>query len=149
MLRRVLYSSKATAGLGMRDALDIIRVSYNRNSQAGLTGGLLFLDGYFYQVLEGVGGAVETCLSRISRDPRHAEIVTRRDERVSEPLFADDWMALRGIDDIDPEVLSAHGYELGLPVERFSADQTLAFLLACFDKQLEEEGAKALATARG
>lgn len=134
MFRRVVYSSRAAEGVGLRDAYDIIRVSHNRNSQSGLTGGLLLLDGFFFQLLEGLPAAVDERFARISQDPRHYDVVTRVDETAESALFESDWMALRDGSLIDAELLAEHSYQPGLPIDEFSADQVVNFMLAAFEK---------------
>ena len=137
MLRRILYTSRATEGVTLRDVYDIIRVSHNRNSQAALTGGLIYLEGRFYQLLEGFPYAIDTSFERILRDKRHQEIELRIDE-AAEPVFAADWMALRDGSQIDPQILADHSYQPGMPKSVFTGEQVLALLMACFDKELVE-----------
>ena len=47
---------------------DNIRVAHNRNSECNLTGALLFLDGYFVQVLEGEPLRVQERFAIIAAD---------------------------------------------------------------------------------
>ena len=65
MYQRFVYVSQAAPGLGARDTYDIIRVATKRNSQLCLTGALLFLDGYFVQLLEGQPHQVQSRFDRI------------------------------------------------------------------------------------
>lgn len=95
MLRRILYTSRAMPGITMRDVYDIIRVSHDRDSQCGTTGGLLFIDGHFIQMMEGLPASIETRFEKIRRDKRHEDIVIRQEMDVVAPIFSDDWMALR------------------------------------------------------
>lgn len=139
MLKQVLYSSTANADITMRDVLEIIRVSHNRNSKSGLTGGLLFLDGHFFQLLEGIPSDVDAAMQRIHRDWRHHDVQVRRQQRVISPVFTDDWMALRSDAQIPAEVLQEHHYEPGMPAERFQADDLFAFLIACFENELHQQ----------
>lgn len=138
MYRRVVYSSKAAEGVSMRDAYDIIRVSHNRNSQSGLTGGLILIDGYFFQLLEGLPAAVEERYGRISQDARHYDVTTRLDETAESALFESDWMALRDGTAIGSELLEEHNYKPGMPEDEFSSDQLVSFMLAAFEKSLSE-----------
>ena len=136
MFQRILYTSTAAPNLKLSDVYDLIRVSNNRNSNSGLTGGLLFLDGYFIQALEGGPYAVSERYEKISKDPRHFDLVLRKDERTSRLLFESDWMALRDGSEIDEETLAKHKYVAGLPIDQFPGDQVLAFLMDCFDRAL-------------
>ena len=134
MLRRILYTSMATEGVTMKDAYDIIRVSHNRNSRAGITGGLVLIDGYFLQLMEGLPSAVELRFSHIQKDPRHCDIRVLADCPVQTALFADAWMALRDGSKIDPCVLSANGYTPGFDGVR--TEQVLGLLTATFEPEL-------------
>jgi len=136
MIRRLVYSSIAAEGITMRDVFDIIRVSHNRNSSTGITGGLIFIDGYFFQLLEGLPSSVQERLNRITSDPRHSDIVIRSDESADQPLFESQWMALRDGSHVDPEVLKEHRYAVGLPKSGFTGDQVFNFLIACFEREL-------------
>lgn len=138
MLKRILYSSRAADGIGMRDVFDIIRVSHNRNSSAGLTGGLVFLDGYFFQLLEGLEYAVSERYERIKQDPRHYDIELRMETNVATPVFETDWMALRDGALIDPDILIDHHYEVGMPSSSFDGEQLFAFMISCFSEELAE-----------
>ncbi len=132
MYQRILYTSRASSGVGIREAYDIIRTSHNRNSASGLTGGLLFLDGYFIQVLEGGPYAIEQRYKRIAADSRHFDVQLRSDEMVETTMFPGDWMALRSREEIDPGLLSEDHYEIGLPRERFSGERLLELVTDCF-----------------
>lgn len=135
MFERILYTSRASDRMTMRNVYDIIRKAHNRNSDNGLTGGLLFLDGYFVQILEGSPYALEERYRKIISDPRHRDITLRLRETSPELLFPNDWMSLRSADAIDPAVFEAHGYRPGLPVESFSGHQILDFMIDCFATQ--------------
>lgn len=131
MYRRLVYVSQAAPGLGPRDTYDIIRVAVNRNSQLGLTGALLVLDGHFVQLLEGQPHQVEARFQRIAADARHCALDLRQSLPTSELLFPADWMALRSEQQIAPGVRQAFGYRPGLPATQFDADRVVGFLLAC------------------
>ncbi|TWU58167.1 BLUF domain-containing protein [Rubripirellula reticaptiva] len=132
MYQRILYTSRATDGITLRNVYDVIRVSHNRNSDSGLTGALLFLDGFFIQVLEGAPYAVDERYKRIAADDRHCELELRIKESTSELLFPSEWMALKDDSTIDRKMLSSQCYEPGMPSTRFNPQQVLDFLLSCF-----------------
>jgi len=134
VFQRILYSSRASQDISIKDVYNIIRASHNRNSHAGLTGGLLFLDGYFFQVLEGAPYAVAERYKKIMADPRHHEIMLRQNETTDELLFPNEWMALRSGLELEPDLLKNHHYEIGLPADSFDGPTTLSFLLACFNQ---------------
>ncbi|MCA9138166.1 MAG: BLUF domain-containing protein [Planctomycetales bacterium] len=132
MYQQILYTSRAVDGLTFSDVYDIIRTAHNRNSRSGLTGGLLFLDGHFYQVLEGSSYAVHERYKAISADARHHDLMLRRDIATSELAFPSEWMALKDGTSIAPAILRSHDYQPGMPEEKFTDLQVLAFVLDCF-----------------
>jgi len=131
MIERVIYVSRAQAGIGARDAYEIIRVSHNRNSRFGLTGALILLDGYFLQVLEGERIHLDQRLAAIHADRRHEHIEVRCREPIDEAAFAGDWMALQLGDGVSTSLREQFRYEPGFPCEHFDAAALLRFAQAC------------------
>lgn len=154
MLERVVYVSRAAAGIGLDEVFGIIRAAHQRNAAEGLSGGLVFLDGWFAQVLEGLPAALDACVLRIARDARHENLARdarhgglrgagreslTRDrfsrfsrERAFCRLLPGQPMALRSRSCLDGGLLEAFGYRPGFPVENFPADVLVEFLVqAC------------------
>ncbi len=75
-LFRVLYCSRSrlTAAVAPQGIADILATSRVNNARDQLTGGLLFSDGCFAQVLEGPLAALERAFERIQCDQRHSEV---------------------------------------------------------------------------
>lgn len=140
MFERLVYTSRVSEGVAIRDVYDIIRMSHNRNSTSGLTGALLFLDGYFIQILEGSPYALDERYQRILADPRHEDVELRLREYEVAPLFPTDWMALRSSEEIAPEIFGKHSYLPGLPKPFFDGEQIINFMLDCFAPIPEEAG---------
>jgi Sensors of blue-light using FAD len=130
MFERLVYVSRATAGTGASAVYDIIRTSHNRNSVLGLTGGLLYIDDHFVQVLEGEQLRVRERFERIACDPRHTNVEVRQVIASERPVFPGEWMAVRHGAEIGPELRAAFGYEPGLPAARFDGERIIAFVLA-------------------
>lgn len=82
MLESVTYVSRArlSGRPGMREVERIVDASRRNNPAAGITGGLIFTELHFAQVLEGQNNALDALLARIASDPRHdmMAIVERR-----------------------------------------------------------------------
>ena len=76
MLYRVCYSSKATAPMSEADLEQILAAARTHNEADGITGVLVYTEGFFLQILEGTKDAVEQCLARIGDDPRHEGMTT-------------------------------------------------------------------------
>lgn len=90
MLVRLMYASRAVEAVD-NDALAVIlRQSKEHNPGVGVTGVLCFCSNarIFLQVLEGGRGAVSAVYNRISRDPRHAEVVLLSYEEIGERNFS-------------------------------------------------------------
>lgn len=137
MFERLVYVSRAARGITARDCYDIIRVAHNRNSQFGLTGALLFLDGHFVQVLEGDRFRMHERFRVIAADPRHTEVDLRQTLATDTLLFAGDWMALRSSAEIDPAVKARFGYQPGLPAALFSGARIVEFVQACCEQHAD------------
>ena len=131
MLERSVMVSRAAAGTDLAQVFAIIRAAHGHNAAAGITGGLIFLDGWFAQALEGPPGGARR-RARIAGDPRHQEVALRRRERALCRLFPGQALALRPRACIDPGLIEAFGYRPGFPVAGFPADVLVEFLVrAC------------------
>lgn len=90
MLVRLMYASRATAGVDQEELHAILRRSRTANAREGVTGALcLCTTGrLFIQVLEGGREAVSRLYNRIVADPRHAEVTLLLYEEIAERRFA-------------------------------------------------------------
>lgn len=74
----LIYVSRSNSNLHDVSASETIRniltQSRVKNARLGVTGALLFSEGYFCQILEGEHAAVEEIFSAIERDVRHRDI---------------------------------------------------------------------------
>jgi hypothetical protein len=127
-LERVVHVSRAAPGLDTGAVYAIIRHAHAGNASAAVTGALVFLDGWFVQVLEGPSASLDPCLARIRRDPRHEAMQIRQRERAHARVFAGQPMALRTRACLEPGLLEAFGYRPGFPVADFPADVLLEFV---------------------
>jgi hypothetical protein len=137
MLEQLMYVSRATPGVGARDAYDIIRTAHNRNSQLGLTGGLIFADGYFIQVLEGHGPSLQARFAAIAADPRHTDVDVRHLGPITGRCFPSEWMGLRHGDAISDALKQRFAYAPGLPANAFPPPHLLAFVDACYQATVD------------
>lgn len=126
---QLLYLSRATQKLSMRDTMAIVDRASVHNAEAGVTGLLCYGGGYFLQVLEGDGDVVSRTFCRIARDPRHAE-VRIVDFSVIQARRFDDWsMRLINLDDPNrPESIHRpERYRRDRTHPFFSTDPQVAF----------------------
>ena len=99
-LYRVLYCSRNTIQ-GSPEQVEaeirgILAASRRNNGRDGITGGLLFSDGCFAQVLEGPVAAVEEAFERIQCDERHSEVTVLQAGPIERRDFPDWSMAFTG-----------------------------------------------------
>jgi hypothetical protein len=137
MFERVIYVSRAAAGVSARDTYEIIRVSHNRNRQFRLTGVLILLDGWFLQVLEGEGRSVRQRFAVIAADTRHCGVEVRRHIRTQRLAFPEEWMAYRSGEEIAATTKQDFGYLPGFPACHFGVEKLLAFAQVCCRPQAE------------
>lgn len=73
---RLIYRSKSKIAAEKLDAElgNILRTARAKNIGLGITGALLYYDGWFAQTLEGGEKAVRTLYAHIEKDPRHASV---------------------------------------------------------------------------
>jgi hypothetical protein len=94
MLVRLMYASRAAAGMGPEELSAILRQSRSANPTHGITGVLCYSEagegreGIFLQVLEGGRGAVNRLYNRIAADARHRHAELMLYEEISERRFA-------------------------------------------------------------
>lgn len=132
MLQRVLYVSRAAPGVDLPQVYEIIRTSHPMNSARGLSGALLFLDGWFAQVIEGSAGAVDAAFTRIRADRRHSCPGLRLRSTALGRLFPGQAMALRYRACLGDDFLAEFGYRPGFPVADFPADTLIEIMIrAC------------------
>ena len=73
---RLIYRSKSKLTAEKLDAElgNILRIARAKNSSLGITGALLYYDGWFAQTLEGNEQAVRSLYAHIEMDQRHASV---------------------------------------------------------------------------
>ncbi|MEQ8496099.1 MAG: BLUF domain-containing protein, partial [Gammaproteobacteria bacterium] len=84
-----IYASAATAPLDAAQRRELLRVARANNRRLGVTGILLYVDGSFFQVLEGEADVVDELFLRIAGDPRHANVTEIIRERIAQRAFPD------------------------------------------------------------
>ena len=101
-LHRVLYCSRnlipGTPEAVAADIRRILAASRRNNARDGITGGLLFSEGCFAQVLEGPLDAIEGTFERIQCDERHSDVTVLQSGPIAARDFPDWSMAFAGPD---------------------------------------------------
>ena len=91
--RQLVYLSDAKFGLEKSDIEKILTSSRRNNLNDEVTGLLIYSDGVFIQILEGVGETVERVFQRILDDSRHENVEILLDATVESRAFANWEMA--------------------------------------------------------
>jgi len=107
-LYQLIYLSKATRSMSLRETMSIVDSAQERNRDKGITGVLCGGGGYFMQVLEGEHGAVSETFSRIMRDSRHDDLRLIDFSLVRSRTFGDWSMKLINLDPPDREPTMKH-----------------------------------------
>ncbi len=97
-LSRLIYISEnqidPARGSMIEQLGSILSASKRNNSAQGITGALVFDDGWFLQALEGERRAVWTTFERIAGDDRHSDTLLVEMVDVGERVFGNWWMGL-------------------------------------------------------
>ena len=111
MLVRLMYASRAAAGLDPEGMAALLRASRAANARHGITGVLCHSEagaagaGLFLQVLEGGRGAVNRLYGRIVADSRHHGVELLRYEEIGERRFAGWAMGQVALARLNPSLL--------------------------------------------
>jgi hypothetical protein len=112
----LVYVSSAVKSFKDSEILDILRVSREANERKGITGLLLFKDGNFMQILEGDSHVVDDLHLKITKDPRHTEIITLLRWPIQTRNFSDWKMGFKDIGTLTEEEKSGWSDYLDRPL---------------------------------
>lgn len=84
-----IYSSRATRETSDAELKSILNVSRRNNLARDITGMLLFIEGSFFQVLEGPEDSVVPTYDVIARDSRHDRVTQIISEPIAQRSFGD------------------------------------------------------------
>lgn len=107
-LINLVYVSSATHAFAQSELLGLLEASRRNNQRSDITGLLLYRDGNFMQVLEGEELAVESTHERISKDSRHAGLITLLKAPIATRDFGEWSMGFRNLD--SAEIRTVPGY---------------------------------------
>jgi len=93
MTYQIIYSSASSTPMQIDELEDLLEQAQANNSITGITGALVYVDGYFLQVLEGEQEAVEKLFATISKDLRHDAVGILQAAHIPTAAFADWKMA--------------------------------------------------------
>ena len=107
-LFQIVYTSVASESFSMADLKELLKGSVHRNTQAGITGLLLYYDGTFMQTLEGEESVVIALFAKMSRDRRHHHVIPLIHAPINRRDFSESAMAFQDLD--APELRKLPGY---------------------------------------
>lgn len=111
-----------------REEVDrILAVSQRNNARAGVTGALIFNNGFFGQVLEGPEEAVDATFERIQADPRHRDVTVLGVKPVVERAFGDWSMGFVGFETTGGDA-ALHAQRTSLDLGEMDDDEVFAIL---------------------
>jgi hypothetical protein len=74
-LSLLAYTSIASHHMTHEELLTLLAQSRKNNLPTDITGMLLYMEGCFFQVLEGEAGQLEKLFEKIAKDPRHHDVM--------------------------------------------------------------------------
>jgi Sensors of blue-light using FAD len=136
-LLQMTYSSSVVIPPGRHEAelASILAASVRKNKFNGVTGCLAYREEWFFQVLEGEEDAVLQTLSRIKKDPRHADINTRTVRPIRNRSFPEWSMAAVDLGESQAAYLATFGLGGAFTPQNTTPSQMLMLMMTLADKQ--------------
>lgn len=122
MFKQVIYSSKLLPEYDLKEVYKILQTARTRNPELGLSGYLIYADGNFLQILEGVKAPLNNLLAKIYADPRHIDVKVISESDVKFLDFEKWAMGFANLVEDTDEELKAYMEELG-QVDSFQPEQ--------------------------
>lgn len=137
-LQTLVYTSVAKEKLTHDQLIDLLHHSRIKNSQAQITGMLLYLDPYFIQVLEGQEDALSETFKRILEDTRHHKVSIIYKKNIEQRFFSKWTMGFNIIDHNKIEHLDGFSDFLQKPTSEFFSQPPayISELLTKFRKEI-------------
>jgi hypothetical protein len=84
---QIMYSSQATESMAITDLEKILADAREGNRARNVTGALVYVDGVFFQLLEGDEAVVRTLMASIASDTRHQSVKVFHEAQVDVRAF--------------------------------------------------------------
>ena len=98
---------------------DLLKKAREKNETLGITGMLLFRDGFFMQALEGELEDIEALFEIIAKDTRHRDVLLIYKKPIKQRGFPDWTMGFNKIDDKSVETIEGYTDFLKNPTPEF------------------------------
>lgn len=89
MTYRIIYSSVSSTPMQLDELEDLLEQAQSNNSSHGIKGALVYVDGFFLQVLEGEKDSVQKLMQTISKDFRHETVTVLQADEIATAAFSD------------------------------------------------------------
>lgn len=90
-MKRLIYISRATQDFTAQQIEAIGEISVKNNQHNEITGVLLFIQGIFFQILEGKARDIDQVYAKILQDPRHDQILCLKAEECVQTRLFPEW----------------------------------------------------------
>lgn len=87
MTYQIMYSSQSTLPMSLSGLEQILRDARSGNEARNVTGALVYVEGVFFQILEGSEEVVRSVMANIARDSRHHSVKVFYEAEVDAPSF--------------------------------------------------------------
>ena len=140
-LIQCIYSSAATAAFKEYDIAPFLDQVRAANAARGVTGMLLYVEGSFFQILEGPQGTVEELLRKIETDPRHKRVTVIGREPILERSFGDWTMGYESLvlADVGEIVGENDFFDSASCIEKMTTNRAKKLLLAFRDGRWHDQ----------
>lgn len=95
----LIYVSQAAKPMSDEDLKILLKFARQKNERLGITGMLLYRDGFFMQALEGQHETVDALFERIRQDTRHRDVLCIYRDPIIARSFPDWTMGFNKVDD--------------------------------------------------
>jgi hypothetical protein len=85
---QIMYSSQATEPMTVTGLEEILGDARTGNQARNVTGALIYVDGVFFQIIEGDKDVVQNLMANIARDSRHHSVKVFYEAEVDVRTFA-------------------------------------------------------------
>ena len=123
-LYTLVYISIAKKEMSEADLLGILEIARKHNASKGLTGLLLYRDGFFIQALEGPEGEIDILYERIKKDIRHHTVLQIYKKAIAQRAFGD-WAMGFATPNIDA-IKENSGFSAFMQYKRFGSLQDVS-----------------------
>ena len=89
MLYTLCYVSSCKETLTVKDLEHLFLVNKRNNTEHNVSGILIYNNGNFLQILEGEENMVKSLFKKITRDPRHRNLIPLINNPIDERIFHD------------------------------------------------------------